>query len=131
MGKRQDGMQFEAHTFYPRICNGANCHHAREDARGGATARERLETISYREGKPIMGIDELPLFLTPKQLSQLTGEHENSIRRGINEGRIPADMVNGRWRIYRNVVFKNAIAYEQLRTNTQASDNSTEEVTFQ
>lgn len=52
--------------------------------------------------------DELPLFLTPDQLAQITGEHVNSIRRGILEGRIPADKVNGRWRICRDVVFPNA-----------------------
>ena len=49
--------------------------------------------------------DDLPLFLTPQQLAQITGEHVNSIRRGITEGRIPADKVNGRWRICRDAVF--------------------------
>ena len=52
--------------------------------------------------------DDLPLFLTPQQLAQVTGEHVNSIRRGILEGRIPADKVNGRWRICRDKVFPNA-----------------------
>lgn len=51
---------------------------------------------------------DLPQFLTPKQLAALTGEHEGSIRRGINEGRIPADKVNGRWLIHRDTVFANA-----------------------
>ena len=49
--------------------------------------------------------DDLPLFLTPQQLAQITGEHVNSIRRGITEGRIPADKVNGRGRICRDAVF--------------------------
>ena len=53
-------------------------------------------------------IDDPPLFLTPMQLAQVTGEHVNSIRRGITEGRIPADKVNGRWRICRDKVFPNA-----------------------
>ena len=53
-------------------------------------------------------LDELPLFMTPRQLAQVTGEHVNSIRRGITEGRIPADKVNGRWRICRDKVFPNA-----------------------
>lgn len=53
-------------------------------------------------------LDNLPLFLTPRQLAQVTGEHVNSIRRGIIEGRIPADKVNGRWRICRDKVFPNA-----------------------
>lgn len=57
----------------------------------------------------IMGnkFDDLPLFLTLQQLAQVTGEHVNSIRRGITEGRIPADKVNGRWRICRDAVFAN------------------------
>ena len=50
---------------------------------------------------------DLPLFLTPKQLAEIMGEHGGSIRRGITEGRIPADKVNGRWRICRDVVFAN------------------------
>ena len=52
-------------------------------------------------------IDDLPLFLTPMQLAQVTGEHVNSIRRGITEGRIPADKVNGRWRLRRDKVVPN------------------------
>lgn len=52
--------------------------------------------------------DELPMFMTPRQLAEVTGEHVNSVRRGIAEGRIPADKVNGRWRISRDKVFPNA-----------------------
>lgn len=55
-----------------------------------------------------MRSEELPYFMTPKQLADVTGEHEGSITRGIREGRIPADKVNGRWRICRDVIFKNA-----------------------
>lgn len=51
--------------------------------------------------------EEFPQFLTPKQLAELTGEHVGSIRRGIAEGRIPADKINGRWFIHRDVVFAN------------------------
>ena len=54
-----------------------------------------------------MSFDEMPYFLTPKQLADLTGEHEGSITRGIREGRIPADQVTGRWRICRDLVFPN------------------------
>lgn len=54
--------------------------------------------------------EDLPLFLTPLELAAVTGEHVNSIRRGIQEGRIPADKVNGRWRICRDAVFANAKA---------------------
>ena len=38
-----------------------------------------------------MSFEELPYFMTPKQLADVTGEHEGSITRGIREGRIPAD----------------------------------------
>lgn len=44
-------------------------------------------------------IEELPQLITPKQLAELTGVHVNTIRRGIGEGRIPADRVGGRWLI--------------------------------
>lgn len=59
--------------------------------------------------------ESLPLFMTPKQLAEATGEHVNSIRRGIREGRIPADRVNGRWYICRDTVFnmtKEALDHE-------------------
>lgn len=52
--------------------------------------------------------EDVPLFMTPGQLARVTGEHVGSITRGIREGRIPADKVNGRWRICRDVVFPNA-----------------------
>lgn len=55
-----------------------------------------------------MGIDEIPTFITPADLAALTGENVASITRGIREGRIPADKVNGRWRIASDLVFANA-----------------------
>lgn len=57
-----------------------------------------------------MHYDDIPLFMTPHELAAITGEHVGSIRRGILAGRIPADKVNGRWRICRDVVFANAVA---------------------
>lgn len=50
-------------------------------------------------------LKDVPLFMSPAKLSEITGEHEGSIRRGIREGRIPADKVNGRWLICRDRVF--------------------------
>lgn len=55
-----------------------------------------------------MSFEDVPLFMTPQQLAEVTDEHVGSIRRGILEGWIPADKVNGRWRICRDVVFPNA-----------------------
>lgn len=55
-----------------------------------------------------MGFADIPMFLTPGQLAELTGEHVGSVRRGCVEGRIPADKVNGRWLICRDTVFSNA-----------------------
>lgn len=54
-----------------------------------------------------MAFGDLPLFLTPEQLSELTGQTPASIRRGIRERRIVADKINGRWRIPRDTVFRN------------------------
>lgn len=51
-----------------------------------------------------MGFENIPLFMTPQQFAKITGEHVGSIRRGIVEGRIPADKVNGRWRILRSLI---------------------------
>lgn len=55
-----------------------------------------------------LNFEDVPLFMTPGQLAHVTGEHVGSIARGIREGRIPADKVNGRWRICRDVIFPNA-----------------------
>ena len=55
-----------------------------------------------------VSFEDVPLFMTPSQLAQVTGEHVGSMRRGIIEGSIPADKVNGRWRICRDLVFPNA-----------------------
>ena len=51
--------------------------------------------------------EELPLLMTPKQLAEATGEHVNSIRRSIAAGRIPADKVDGRIYLCRDLVFPN------------------------
>ena len=53
-----------------------------------------------------MGFKDIPMFMSPRQLAELTGSHEGSVRRGCVEGRIPADKVNGRWLICRDIVFK-------------------------
>lgn len=52
--------------------------------------------------------EDLPLLMTPKQLAEATGEHVNSIRRSVAAGRIPADKVDGRIYICRDLVFPNA-----------------------
>lgn len=36
-----------------------------------------------------MSFEELPYFMTPKQLADVTGEYKRSITRDIREGRIP------------------------------------------
>lgn len=59
-------------------------------------------------GVVAVSLEDAPLFMTPKQLVDATGEHEGSIRRGIAEDSIPADKANGRWRICREVIFPNA-----------------------
>lgn len=62
-----------------------------------------------------MGISEIPTFITPADLAELTGENVASVTRGIREGRIPADKVNGRWRIASDLVFPNARREAQRR----------------
>lgn len=52
---------------------------------------------------------KVPMFLTVREFAGLIGEHAGSVRRGIAEGRIPADKVGGRWLIYRGAVFPNAV----------------------
>lgn len=47
----------------------------------------------------------LPMFLTTKQFATLTGTHEGTVRRGIREGRIPGERVNGRWLISKELAF--------------------------
>ena len=63
---------------------------------------------------------DIPLFMTPKELADYTGEHVVSVRRGIAEGRIPADKINGRWRICRDAVFPNT--EEELMRNACNQD---------
>ena len=67
-----------------------------------------------------MGIREIPTFITPADLARLTGENVGSVTRGISEGRIPADKVNGRWRIASELVFPNAHREAQRREDTHA-----------
>ena len=90
----------------------------------GCAGRRRPTTWHRRAARPVQSqprrqrgkareamkarFEDVPLFMTPSELAQVTGEHVGSIRRGIIEGRIPADKVNGRWRICRDVVFPNA-----------------------
>lgn len=70
-----------------------------------------------------MGISELPPLVTPKQLSELTGEHIGSITRGIREGRIPADKMNGRWLIPIDAVLPNARRVMRRGTPGQGRGN--------
>jgi excisionase family DNA binding protein len=48
----------------------------------------------------------LPALLTPAQLAKITGAHEESVRRGIRAGRLPALKINGRWFVKRDEVLR-------------------------
>ena len=48
---------------------------------------------------------EIPITLSPEELARLTHRNPASVRRGIREGRIPAEKVNGCWVIFRDRVF--------------------------
>ena len=78
---------------------------AREGAERGTPAEEGVHPMAAGRAACY---ESLPLFMTPKELAAVMGEHVGSVRRGIAAGRIPADKVNGRWRICRDVVFPNA-----------------------
>ncbi|MBR1830318.1 MAG: helix-turn-helix domain-containing protein [Atopobiaceae bacterium] len=52
--------------------------------------------------------EEIPVLLTVKQLHDLTGMHEVTIRRGIYDKTIPADKIKGKWYISRDAIFPNA-----------------------
>ena len=49
---------------------------------------------------------EIPITLSPEELARLTHRNPASVRRGIREGRIPAEKVNGCWVIFRDRVFR-------------------------
>lgn len=53
----------------------------------------------------------MPPLVTSRQLADLTGEHIGSIRRGIVEGRIPADKVNGKWFVPAPFLLENTFAF--------------------
>ncbi len=55
-------------------------------------------------------MEALPPFVTPKQLAEITGQNVASIRRGIAEGRIVADKVNGRFVIPVALLLSNTAA---------------------
>ncbi len=39
--------------------------------------------------------DDIPVMMSVEMLARVTGRSEDSVRRGIRAGRIPADKVNG------------------------------------
>lgn len=54
--------------------------------------------------------EDLPLFMTPKQYAEFTGENLNSVRRKLQEGSIPGDKNGGKWTICRDAAFRVAAA---------------------
>ena len=69
--------------------------------------RRNVLDIPYEE----IRFEDIPLFMYVEEMAHVSGMHVNSVRRGISEGRIPADKVAGRWRICRDVVFPNAASF--------------------
>ena len=73
-------------------------------------------------------VKDLPALLTPAQLAEITGAHPGSIRRGIAEGRIPADKINGRYYIAREAVLRNALlSVDEIENGATADDDDDEE----
>ncbi|MBP3884779.1 MAG: hypothetical protein J6D54_07590 [Olsenella sp.] len=52
--------------------------------------------------------EELPPLIPVRQLAELTGMHEVTLRKGLREGRIPGDKVDGMWFAFRDLVFPRA-----------------------
>lgn len=52
-----------------------------------------------------MGVGTCARYLSTAELAELSGMHVGSIRRALNEGRIPAVKVGGRWLIDGEAIF--------------------------
>ena len=57
-------------------------------------------------------VKDLPELLTVKAFAAATGKHPQVIRDMCKDGRLPADKVGKSWYIPRDLVFRNALAYE-------------------
>ena len=51
--------------------------------------------------------EDLPMFLTPEQVAEITNVHVKSIRRSLKNGALPGDKIGNKWVIYKYVVFGN------------------------
>ncbi|MBR1828137.1 MAG: helix-turn-helix domain-containing protein [Atopobiaceae bacterium] len=52
--------------------------------------------------------DDIPMLLTVEKVSELTGMHPVTIRRGLREERIPGDKIDGKWFVYRDAILPKA-----------------------
>ena len=52
--------------------------------------------------------EDLPLFLSPKEYAEFTGEHLNTVYKKLNNGEIPGDKKGGTWTICRDAAWPNA-----------------------
>ena len=51
--------------------------------------------------------EDLPLFMSPKQYAEFTGEHVNTVRAKLHAGVIPGDKRGGTWVICRDAAWPN------------------------
>lgn len=51
--------------------------------------------------------EDLPLFLSPKEYAELTGEHVNTVYKKLVNGELPGDKRGGKWVICRDLAFPN------------------------
>ena len=72
----------------------------------------------------MQSFEEIPVLLTPDQFAELTGRNADAVRRSIREGQIPADKVNNRYLICRDVVFKNAAAASRASRAREAQQGA-------
>ena len=52
--------------------------------------------------------DDIPMLLTVEKVSELTGMHPVTIRRGLREERIPGEKIDGKWFVYRDAILPKA-----------------------
>lgn len=57
-----------------------------------------------------MKLDEIPELMDIRQLAELLGMNENSLRHAAANGTIPADKIGNRWIFAKETLFKNSLA---------------------
>lgn len=60
-----------------------------------------------RSKRADLRFEDLPLFMSPKEYAEFTGEHINTVYKKLVDGVIPGDKQGGTWVICRDAAFPN------------------------